>query len=95
VKTDIYSFPRISPCHADFPSPSLGREKKISFICLFALLKSHFIKVMDNTSNKIATAAITVQPWHHIAEYTKYNSPFNTYDLQNLLQVRTFTRKWI
>lgn len=50
---------------------------------------------MDNTSNKIATAAITVQPWHHIAEYTKYDSPFNAYDLQNLLQVRTFIRKWI
>lgn len=50
---------------------------------------------MDNTSNKIATAAITVQPWHHITEYTKYYSPFNAYDLQNLLLVRTFTRKWI
>lgn len=73
----------------------LSVEKKICFICLFALLKSHFIKVMDNTSNKIATAAITVQPWHHIAEYTKYDSPFNAYDLQNLLQVRTFIRKWI
>lgn len=44
---------------------------------------------MDNTSNKIATAAIIARQWHHVAGRTKYDSPFNAYDLQNLLQVHT------
>lgn len=44
---------------------------------------------MDNTSNQIATAAIIARQWHHVAGRTKYDSPFNAYDLQNLLQVHT------
>lgn len=44
---------------------------------------------MDNASNKIATAAIIARQWHHVAGRTKYDSPFNAYDLQNLLQVHT------
>lgn len=82
------------------------KKKKIVLSCFFFLslppplylLKSHFIKVMDNTSNKIATAAIIARQWHHVAGRTKYDSPFNAYDLQNLLQVHTVIKekkKWI
>lgn len=83
--------------------------KKIVLSCFFwvffpstlYLLKSHFIKVMDNTSNKIATAAIIARQWHHVAGRPKYDSPFNAYDLRNLLQVHTVLKegekkkKWI
>lgn len=68
-------------------------KKKIVLSCFLPfplyLLKSHFIKVMDNASNQIATAAIIARQWHHVAGRTKYDSPFNAYDLQNLLQVHT------
>lgn len=79
--------------HADFP-PLLSQRfwRKNSSILPSPppyLLKSHFIKVMDSTSNKIATAAIIARHWRHAAGRTKYHSPFNVYDLQNLLQVHT------
>lgn len=88
----------ISFYHADFSPPCFLRgfkgKKKTVLSCFFLspplyLLKSHFIKVMDNASNKIATAAIIARQWHHVAGRTKYDSPFNAYDLQNLLQVHT------
>lgn len=90
----------ILPCR--FPPPPLAfseglKGKKNSSILFFSpplyLLKSHFIKVMDNTSNKIATAAIIARQWHHVAGRTKYDSPFNAYDLQNLLQVHTVIKE--
>lgn len=88
----------ILPCR--FPPPCFLRgfegEKKQFYLVFFPplyLLKSHFIKVMDNTSNKIATAAIIARQWHHVAGRTKYDSPFNAYDLQNLLQVHTVIKE--
>lgn len=80
-----------------------GEKKQFYLVFFFFptplyLLKSHFIKVMDNASNKIATAAIIARQWHHVAGRTKYDSPLNAYDLQNLLQVHTVIKgggEWI
>lgn len=72
----------ILPCRF-FPRCFLSgfEEKKNSSILFFFslsllyLLKSHFIKVMDNASNKIGTSAIIARQWRPVAGRTKYDSP--------------------
>ncbi len=50
---------------------------------------------MDNTIQQDSNGSNYCSAMASHRRIHKYNSPFNTYDLQNLLQVRTFTRKWI
>lgn len=62
--------------------------EKMVVSCFFVRLKSHFIKVMDNTSNKIATQQLLLRALHPHCWTHKIWFPSNAYDL--LQQVHTF-----
>lgn len=86
----IYLLFNISFYHADSPCCSSQEFRKMVVSCFFVHLKSHFIKVMDNTSNKIATQQLLFRALHPHCWTHKIWFPSNAYDL--LQQVHTFIK---